>query len=163
MGLYSNTPVFLTVDSGFDKKQCESINVVVRTARNRFYSKAKQPLQEKPKITKFITSKYARVLNLLDYRYGNNFSISFILNPGGFANGIEYPLFEFDGNVSSFQYQGSHDENVVARTLSNLGSISISDKFDKPTFVFTPSNMENWPKNDEHYVAYSVYIGGRVL
>ncbi len=162
MSLYNNTPVFLTTDSGFDKRQCESVNVIVRTARNRFYSKAKQTQKEKPRIVKFITSKYARVLNLLDYQYGNNFSISFILNPGGLSNGIEYPLFEFDGNVSAFQYQGSHDENVVARNLTSLGTITISKKFAKPTFVFTPTDMENWPKNDDHYVAYSVYIGGRI-
>lgn len=162
MGLYNNTPVFLTTDSGYSKEECELINVIVRTARKRFETKSKQEQLEKPEIEKFISSKYARVLNLLDYKYGKDFSISFILNPSGFANEIEYPLFEFDENVSFFNYQGSHDETNIARTLSSLGRIEISYKFDKPTFVFIPTDVEHWPRNNDRLVAYSVYIGGKI-
>jgi len=161
--LYQNTPIFLTEDSGYNKKQCEQINVIVRTTRNRFISKAKQEQLGHPKIEKFISQKYNRVLNLFDFLYDKTFSISFILDSTGFEKNIDYPLFEFtEKNIISMAGEGSNSDLRTAINLSALGTFSIKKQNGIPTIYFT-CLTDNWPTDESgKKIFYSVYIGGKI-
>lgn len=159
MGLYNNIPVFLDETSGYNKSQVEKINTIVRTARNRFISIATQNVSELPKIEKFVTAKYNRVLDLKDYLFDKNFSISFILDPAGFAPGLEFPLFEFDGTITELHCEGSNSSDTPAKTLSSLGYLRIDTT--KKVIYFKCVN--DWPTDSSgNKVNYSVYIGGTI-
>lgn len=159
MGLYNNIPVFLDENSGYSKSQVEKINTIVRTARNRFTSIATQSTNELPKIKKFITAKYNRVLNLRDYLFDKNFSISFILDPAGFAPGLEFPLFEFEGTIMELHCEGSNSSDYPAATLSSLGYLRI----DTTKNIIYFKCVNDWPVDSGgNKVNYSVYIGGAI-
>ena len=162
MGLYNNIPLFLDNNAGYNETQVEKINLIVRTARNNFISKAKQKQSEKPTIEKFVTTKYNRVLNLRDYIYNKNFSVSFILDPAGFELGNKYTLFEYDYDIDYFHFEGSNSDKVPAALLSNLGSITIDLSGNKPKLVFEKNNAP-WPVDRYgNMVKYAVYIGGKI-
>jgi len=161
MGLFNNNPLFLSQSSGFNKKQIDYINVIVRTLRRTFEAKAKQKQKSAPKISHFTTAKYGRVLNFRDYYYLGYFSISFILNPANFANGQQYGLFETKNNISRYSVEGSHSDSVPTKSLGQLGHITVVKNNDTNIVSFVPDNMEDWPKDsDNNYVNYSVYFSG---
>ena len=162
MGLYNNVPLFLDNNAGFTEAQVEKINLIVRTTRNRFLSQAKQNQLEKPTIEKFVTTKYNRVLNLRDYLYNKNFSVSFILDPAGFEPNISYPLFDFDYNIDYFHFEGSNSDELPAALLSSLGQITIDRTGQRPRMMFE-KNSNAWPVDEfGNKVKYSVYISGKI-
>lgn len=169
MGLYQNTPVFLDYNSGFTPEQVDTINVIVRQTRNRMITIAKQEQEEQPRVSKIVSAKYNRVLDLKDYKYGKHFSISFILNPASFEKGINYPLFEVnDKIISVFDYQnqqnvlcfvqGSNDPDRPYKSLSSLGYCYIDYSSVNPTIYFHLS--EDWPASQGRKIYYSVFISG---
>lgn len=162
MGLYNNIPLFLDNDAGYTEPQVKQINIIVRNTRNKFISKATQKQKVKPKTEKFITNKYARVLNLRDYLLNNNFNISFILDPSGFVPNGSYYLFEFDNAIDNYYYEGSNSDDTGVIPLSNLGQITIDYSGVKPRFVFK-CNDNTWPTDSGgNKLKYSVFISGRI-
>lgn len=160
MSIANVVPVFLDNRSGWDARQVETINITARTARNYFVSRAKQKQLGKPEIERVINSKWNRVLNLRDYAFQDTFSISFILNTSGLAEGVTSPLFSIGKNIQHFQFEGSYSDEVVTQSLSSLGKLSIEMIDGEPTFCFTP-NTDNFPEDEDHNrLNYSVYIGG---
>lgn len=95
--LGSNTPVFLDDKSGFDEKQTELINLLVRTARRTFESKAIQKQEGKPKVEVFASTIYPSIISdVRHYKYLNQVCISFVTlaqNPH-LSVGMDLPLFE---------------------------------------------------------------------
>lgn len=161
MGLSKNTPVFLDASSGFNSKQIKQINLVIRIARRAFEAKAKQNQLSKPDIERLTISKYNRVLNLKDYLYNRNFSISFILNPIGFEEKGEYPLLETDKTVSVISIEGSNSETEVANSLSSLGYLKISNKGSLHNVIYFVCTTSDWPTDEDgNKVQYSAFISG---
>ena len=160
MPLSKQVPVYLDDRSGWNHAQVEQINIIARTARNYFLSKAKQKQLGKPEIDRIIVSKWNRVLNLRDYTFQGTFSISFILNTDGLSKDITTPLFSIGKNVKSFQFEGSYSDELVVNSLSSLGKLSIEIVDAEPTFCFTP-NTNDWPEDENHNrLQFSVFIGG---
>lgn len=160
MGLANSVPVFLTLESGWNEKQCKTVNVIARTIRNAFTSKAKQNQKDKPEVVRIVDTKYNRVLNLRDYYYNDYFSMQFILNPAGMAEGISYDLAELKANVSQLEWEGCHSSTNPNKFLSSLGTISVVERDGKHVLQFKCSSND-WPENDGNRVQFSVYIGGR--
>lgn len=162
MGLAKNVPVFLS-EGYYNKAQVDYINIIVRTIRRAFESRAKQKQKPKPSITHLTFGKYNRVLNLRDYLYNNIFAVSFILNPQGFVDGQSYSLFETSKTIKDFKIEGSNSDDVPAATLSNLGKISLSKNKMSTLISFIPTNMANWPiDSNGNLVSYSVYFSGEI-
>ena len=160
MPLSKQVPVYLDDRSGWNHAQVEQINIIARTARNYFLSKAKQKQLGKPEIDRIIISKWNRVLNLRDYTFQGTFSISFILNTDGLSKDITTPLFSISKNVKLFQFEGSYSDELVVNSLSSLGKLSIEIVDAEPTFCFTP-NTNDWPEDENHNrLQFSVFIGG---
>lgn len=160
MGLANNVPVFLTTESGWNEKQCKTVNVIARTVRNAFTSKAKQNQKDKPEVVRIVEGKFNRVLNLKDYYYNDYFSMQFILNPAGMAEGISYDLAELKANVSQLEWEGCHSSTNPNKFLSSLGTISVTEKDGKHVLQFKCSSND-WPESDGSRVQFSVYVGGR--
>lgn len=160
MSIANVVPVFLDNRSDWTPVQVENINIIARTARNYFMSRATQKQLPKPEIERIVKSKWNRVLNLRDYAFQDTFSISFILNTNGLAKDVTSPLFSINKNIKSFQFEGSYSDEVVTQSLSSLGKLSIEILDGEPTFCFTP-NTDNFPEDESHNrLNYSVYIGG---
>ena len=176
MSLSKVVPVYLDNRSGWSPAQVEQINIIARTSRNYFLSKAKQELLEKPDIERMVVSKWNRVLNLRDYAYMGIFSISFILNTDGLAKDVTSPLVSLGKKVKSyetvedgvsnvktayvFQFEGSYSDEIVPKSLASLGSLTIETVDNEPTFCFTP-NTDDFPEDDNHNrLQFSVFIGG---
>ncbi len=158
--LANNVPVFLTPDSGWNEKQCRTVNVIARTMRNAFSAKARQKQQDKPEVIRIVESKYNRVLNLRDYWYGDYFSMSFILNPAGMTEGITYDLATLKANPIVLEYEGSHSSTNPNKFLSSLGIISVATKDGKYVLQFKCSSSD-FPESSGARVQFSVYVGGR--
>ena len=162
MGLANVVPVFLDGSSGFTDKQVETINILAKTARNSFTSKAKQKQLPKPEIKNIISSRYSRALDVKNYLYDKNFSIQFILNPYGMESGIEYSLFELENKVKTLQFEGSHSSSYPSKMLSSLGVIKYKVKDGKDMIVFECTS-DDWPVDgNNRRVQFSVYIGGSI-
>ena len=162
MGLSKNIPVFLDEYSGWNKAQAEYINVLVKTIRHKFESKAKQNKESKPVVSHLVYKKYGRILDLKDYKYRNYFTLSFILNPTGFVENGVYNLFDTKENIQYINMQGSNSSTVLAKSLTALGSIKIIDKGTYTTVAFV-KNDEEWPKDANNLpVQYSVSMNGRL-
>lgn len=161
MAFYNNVPLFLSSTSGYNKGQIDYINVIVRTLRRSFESKAKQKQKDAPKISHLAISKYGRVLDLKDYYYLGYFSLSFILNPANFINGQQYGLFETKRNLIRFTAEGSHSDTVPTKSLGQLGHIVISKSGNNNIISFVPDHVEDWPKDEnDNMLNYSVYFSG---
>lgn len=95
--LSSNTPVFLDDESGFNAKQVELVNLLVKTARKTFESKAIQKQEGKPRVEVFASTTYPSVISdVRNYKYLNQVCISFVTlaqNPP-LSIGMDLPLFE---------------------------------------------------------------------
>lgn len=163
MGLANTLPVFLDDFSGFTEQQVDQINIIVRTARRAFESKAKQNQKTEPVIEKISKRKYNRVLDLKDYLYNKSFSMSFILNPVGFVKDGEYPLFETDKQINFININGSNSETKPDKSLSGLGYLKVSYAMpDKPIVLFVCTTDE-WPEDEQHEkVKYSAFISGTI-
>lgn len=180
MSLSKVVPVYLDNRSGWNPAQVEQVNIIARTSRNYFLSRAKQEQLGKPDIERVVVSKWNRVLDLKDYAYMGIFSISFILNTDGLAKDVTTPLVSLgkkvksytlkaDGNeadtskekkIYTFQFEGSYSDEIVPKSLSSLGSITIETVDSEPTFCFTP-NTDDFPEDENHNrLQFSVYIGG---
>lgn len=161
MPLANNVPVFLDDKTGWNHAQAEYVNILVKTTRRKFESKAKQEKESKPPVTHLVKNKYGRVLDLEDYKYRNYFTLSFILNPSGFVKDGEYSLFDTTYNIQYINLQGSNSPTVMAKSLSALGNLKIVEKGGYRTVVFV-KNGEAWPVDGNgNMVQYSVTIGGR--
>ena len=161
MSLYKGVPVFLSSTSDYNKGQVDYINIIVRTLRRSFESKAKQKQKDAPKISHLAVSKYGRVLDLKDYFYLGYFSLSFILNPANFINGQQYGLFETKRNLTRFTAEGSHSDTTPTKSLGQLGHIVISKSGDTNIVSFVPDHVEDWPKDsNNNMLNYSVYFSG---
>jgi hypothetical protein len=161
MSIANVVPVYLDNTSGWKPNQVNEINKIARNLRTAFESKAIQHTKDKPQIEKFTISKYNRVLNLNDYRYNDTFSINFILDPAGFEVNGEYPLLELSSYPSSFNYEGSNDDEAPYKLLSSLGTISIKKINSSPYFIIKVK--DTWPTDEQHNkLKYSCYIGGRI-
>ena len=162
MGIANVVPVFLDDSSGFTEKQIEAVNILAKTARNSFTSKAKQKQLPKPEIKNIIRSRYSRTLDVKNYLYGTNFSIQFILNPYNMSSGIEYSLFELENKVTRLQFEGSHSSTYPSKLLSSLGTIKYKVKDGKDMIVFECTS-DDWPVDENNRrVQFSVYIGGSI-
>ncbi len=162
MGIANVVPVFLDESSGFTERQTETINILAKTARNSFITKAKQEQLSKPEIKNIVKSRYSRALDVKNYLYNTNFSIQFILNPYGMESGIEYSLFELENKVTRLQFEGSHSSSRPSKLLSSLGTIKYKVKDDKDMIVFECTS-DDWPVDENnHRVQFSVYIGGSI-
>lgn len=161
MPLANNVPVFLDDRAGWNHAQAEYVNILVKTTRRKFESKAKQEKESKPPVTHLVKNKYGRVLDLEDYKYRNYFTLSFILNPTGFVKDGEYSLFDTTYHIQYINMQGSFSPTDAVKSLSALGNLKIVEKGEYRTVVFV-KNDEAWPKGaDEKFLYYSVTIGGR--
>lgn len=162
MGIANVVPVFLDGSSGFTEKQVEAVNILAKTARNSFTSKAKQKQLPKPDIKNIISGRYSRALDVKNYLYDTNFSIQFILNPYGMESGIEYSLFELENKVKSLQFEGSHSSSYPSKMLSSLGTIRYKVKDGKNMIVFECTS-DDWPVDENgRRVQFSVYVGGSI-
>lgn len=162
MALYNNIPLMLDTDSGYTSEQVKQINIIVKNTRNKFISKAKQKQKGLPKIEKFITTKYNRVLNLRDFIIDQLFNIHFILDPAGFEDNVSYKLFEFDNEVKHFHFEGSNSDKTDVIALSTLGTIFIDTSGLAPVFMFK-RNSAPWPTDaNNNKVKYSVFISGEI-
>ena len=158
--LYNNTPVFLTEDSGYSKEQCDKINTIVRTARNRFTEAAHQKQKEKPAIEVFASKIYSRAQNFVSYKCDRNINVSFILDPSNFAKDGEYNIFEFQGNIANLNYEGSNS-NTIPTVLSGLGYFRVEYNRVAPTVIFV-CTTESWPVDElGNKVKYSVFMWGK--
>lgn len=163
MGLANTLPVFLDDFAGYDKKQVRLINLIVRTARRAFESKAKQKQKTEPIIEKVSKRKYNRVLDLKDYLYGKSFSMSFILNPVGFVKDGEYPLFETDKNINFIHINGSNSETKPDKSLSGLGYLKVSYVTSTNLVVMFVCTTDEWPEDEQHEkVKYSAFVSGTI-
>ena len=162
MSIANVVPVFLDGSSGFTEKQIEAVNILAKTARNSFTSKAKQEQLPKPEIKNIIRSRYSRTLDVKNYLYGTNFSIQFILNPYNMSSGIEYSLFELENKVGRLQFEGSHSSTYPSKLLSSLGTIKYKVKDGKDMIVFECTS-DDWPVDENgRRVQFSVYVGGSI-
>lgn len=163
MGLANTLPVFLDDYAGYDKKQVKLINIIVKTARRAFESKARQKQKPEPKIEKLSKVKYNRVLELKDYLYGKNFTMSFILSPAGFVRDGKYPLFETEHSISFISINGSNDDRKPAKTLSGLGHLEVNISSNINPIITFVCDTDDWPV-DEHgnMVKYSALITGTI-
>ena len=160
MGIANVVPVYLDNRSGWTSAQVEQVNIIARTSRNYFLSKAKQKQLEKPGVERMVVSKWGRILELRDYSCMGIFSISFILNTDGLAKDVTTPLVSLNRNVNAFQFEGSYSDELVVNSLSSLGSLTIETIDSAPTFCFTP-NTNDFPEDENHNrLKFSVYIGG---
>lgn len=95
--LSNNTPVFLDDESGFNAKQVELVNLLVKTARKTFESKAIQKQEGRPRVEVFASTTYPSVISdVRNYKYLNQVCISFVTlaqNPP-LSVGMDLPLFE---------------------------------------------------------------------
>lgn len=163
MGLANTLPVFLDDFAGYNKRQVRLINLIVRTARRAFESKAKQKQKTEPVIEKISKRKYNRVLDLKDYLYGKSFSMSFILNPVGFVKDGEYPLFETDKNINFIHINGSNSETKPDKSLSGLGYLKVSYVTSTNPVVMFVCTTDEWPEDEQHEkVKYSAFVSGTI-
>lgn len=160
MSLYNNTPYFLDSSSGYNEDQVNFINILVRTLRRKFESKAKQKKADKPIVTKLTLTKYNRVIDLQDYYYLGYFTLSFILNPQGMEKNGVYDLFETNHRIAHIALQGSNSETLPAASLSALGTIQVIRRADVYVIQFKRNELD-WPKNGNNLVQYSTSIKGR--
>lgn len=162
MSIANVVPVFLDDSSGFTEKQIEAVNILAKTARNSFTSKAKQKQLPKPEIKNIVKSRYSRTLDVKNYLYNKSFSIQFILNPYNMSSGIEYSLFELENKVTRLQFEGSHSSTYPSKLLSSLGTIKYKVKDGKDMLVFECTS-DDWPVDENNRrVQFSVYIGGSI-
>jgi hypothetical protein len=161
MALANNVPVFLSPDSGYTPEQCNSINILVRTARRSFESKARQIQEDKPVVEKLITRRYGRVLEPKDYLYGKNFSLQFILNPFGFELDGRYALFETKHTIKSIQMQGANSSITVGMTITSLGHLYVG-YLNNNQIVYFVCDTDDWPSDHGIPTQFSVYMNGLI-
>ena len=162
MGFYQNVPILLDNGCGYTKDQVDEVNIIARSIRNRFISKATQNQNPKPKIDRFSISKYSRVENFRDFLLKNTFNLYFILNPAGMEPSGEYTLVDFDRTIDWFNWEGSNSDykNVIA--LSSLGVIYIDTTGLHKRLTFK-RNERDWPLDENgNKIKYSVFIGGKI-
>ena len=161
MALAPIVPVFLDKNAGYNEKQVNFINTLVRTSRRSFESKAIQKMKDKPKISHLAEAKYNRVLNFKDYLYNNYFTLSFILNPAGFVQDGVYNLFETNKTIVTLTGDGCHTDDQVRKTLSSLGNFQIVNEGNKKIIQFKVTSSD-WPTDaDNNLIQFSVCIVGR--
>lgn len=161
MPLANNVPILLDNQSGWDKRQQEQVNIIVKTTRRAMEAKAKQKQLPTPTISNPISRKYGRILDVRAYLYKDVMSVSFILDPVGFVPKGEYPLFETKYKIDNAMLQGSNDTFHCEEPLSNLGRIVLKNVENNIQVLFE-RNENPWPTVEDVMVKYSCYFRGNV-
>lgn len=160
MALYNNTPVFLDYNSGWKGDQVDTINLIVRIARRRFEAKAKQKQLEKPKTSNIVKTRYGRAVNLLNYLYKDNFSISFVLNTANMTKGSTYHIFDLEEDVSISNQLGSSSNSTNPSILNSYGYFYKDYYMSQPAIYFKCEDDSFPTDSSGNRLQYSVYIGG---
>lgn len=161
MPLAKNVPILLDKQSGWNERQQEQINIIVKTMRRFMEAKAKQEQLPISVIENPITKKYGRVLDLQAYLYKDTMSASFILDPVGFVTKGVYPLFEISQNLDNAMIEGSNSTVHCDASLSSLGHIKIRRVQDGNFVIEFERNEVAWPEDSSHnLIKYSCYFRG---
>lgn len=163
MPLANNVPILLDNQSGWDKRQQEQVNIIVKTTRRAMEAKAKQKRLPTPVISNPISRKYGRILDVRAYLYKDTISISFILDPVGFVPKGIYPLFETKSKIDNAMLQGSNDTFHCDMTLSQLGHLALRRIQNDNVLVEFVRSKEPWPVDSGgNMIKYSCYMRGNV-
>lgn len=163
MALYNGTPVFLDYNSGWKPEQVDQINLIVRTARRRFEDKAKQKQEDEPLVEKIVSTRYGRALDLLNYKYDNVFSISFIFNVADMVTDGIYHILDLNESIMLQSQFGSSSDTTNPALLTSYGYFFVDEYLGNPAIYFKCEDDDFPVDSDNNRVQFSTFLGGYIL